>query len=39
MIILSALPDPPDALPALVYTALLLLLFSITFLQRFRGVR
>ena len=39
MVILSALPDPPEVIPALVFLTLLILVFSITFLQRSRGVR
>lgn len=39
MVILSVIPDPPDALPMLVFLALLVFFFSLSFIQRSRGLR
>lgn len=39
MVILTAIPDRPDMLPAFTVAALLVLFFSITLFKRSRGVR
>ena len=39
MAILTAVPDAPESLTGLLVMALLILLFSFTFLLRSRGVR